>query len=635
MPTKKTKLCVDDLRHNEYYGMQRTIDELYDKSVKGEKFDSLMTVILSEENILLAYRNIKTNIGSKTAGTDKLTIRDIAKLPPEEVVQKVRDIVAGGSKGYTPKPVRRRDIPKNGDPTKTRPLGIPCIWDRLVQQCIKQVLEPICEAKFSEHSHGFRPNRSVEHAVAELNLKLNRSHMRYVIEFDIKGFFDNVDHAKLIRQMWALGIRDKHLIFIIRRILKAPVRMPNGEIVAPDKGTPQGGIISPLLANIVLNELDHWVESNWEENPVVYKYSHPVNANGTVIKSAGYAAMRKTGLKEMYIVRYADDFRILCRNRTDAKKILEAVTQWLQERLHLEVSPEKTKIVNVKKRYTNFLGFQFKLQEKGKKLVAKSKLSNRAKEKLTRKLTEQAKRIARPRPECREEGEIRIFNTIVMGAQSYYKYATSVNMEFAGISWRVNRILQNRLRTRTGGSRLRKEGRPLTKFEAERYGKSAMLRYVAGSDEPIYPIGFVQHKDSRSKPKDVNSYTPEGRVKIHESLRINMKLMRQLMLAPVYGRSVEYADNRISLFSAQNGRCAVTGIEFMTVEEIHCHHKVPVGRGGTDSYENLILVCKEVHGLIHAKQSETIERYLSKLNLDRRQKEKVNLLRLKAGNERI
>jgi len=255
MKPKKT----NHLRHAEYYDMQETFDRLYAKSAQGETFERLMKTVLSRDNILLAYRNIKRNDGSLTAGTDKLTMQDIEKHTPDELVTRIRNIV----KNYSPRAVRRKEIPKPYDPSKTRPLGIPCIWDRLVQQCILQVLEPICEAKFSENSYGFRPNRSCEHAIAAAYKLMQVSHMDYVIEFDIKGFFDNVDHSKLVTQMWALGIRDKGLIYVIKRILKAPIQLEDGTIVIPDKGTPQGGIISPLLANVVLNELDKWIDSQW------------------------------------------------------------------------------------------------------------------------------------------------------------------------------------------------------------------------------------------------------------------------------------------------------------------------------------------------------------------------------------
>ena len=269
MPKKSKSLCVDDLRHAEYYGMQDTFDDLYKRSINGDVFDNLMDLILDRSNILLAYRNIKANGGSYTAGTDKRNITDIGSRTPEEVIEKVRFIVTGSEHGYRPKPVRRKDIPKpNG---ATRPLGIPCIWDRLIQQCIKQVLEPICEAKFYKHSYGFRPNRSVEHAINRTYTMLQRMSLHYVIEFDIKGFFDNINHSKLMKQIWALGIHDKQLLFVLKRILTAPIKMQNGEIIIPDKGTPQGGIISPLLANIVLNELDWWIASQWEENPIAIK----------------------------------------------------------------------------------------------------------------------------------------------------------------------------------------------------------------------------------------------------------------------------------------------------------------------------------------------------------------------------
>ena len=156
---------MSGLRHAEYYGMQEVFDGLYAKSSKNETFTNLMNIILKRENILLAYRNIKSNDGSKTPGTDGVTFDDIGKLMPDEVIDTVRFITIGSTHGYRPKPVRRKEIPKPYDPTKTRPLGIPCVWDRLVQQCIKQVMEPICEAKFHERNNGFRPYRSTQNAI--------------------------------------------------------------------------------------------------------------------------------------------------------------------------------------------------------------------------------------------------------------------------------------------------------------------------------------------------------------------------------------------------------------------------------------------------------------------------------------
>ena len=418
-------------------------NDLYERAKNGEHFTNLMPLVLSRENILLAYRNIKNNTGSKTAGTDKLTIADISKLTLEEVVDKVRYIISGTKRGYRPKPVRRKEIPKpNG---KTRPLRIPCIWDRLIQQCFKQVLEPICEAHFSKHSYGFRPNCSVENAIADTYQRIQLSHLHYVIEFDIKGFFDNVNHSKLIRQMWTLGIRDKNLLGKILRMLKAPIKLPNSQLIYPQKGTPQGGIISPLLANIVLNELDHWVQSNWEENPVVYKYA--ITKNGT---KCGYRAMRKTKLKKMYIVRYADDFRIFCRTKTVAERTKIAITQWLKERLKLEVNEDKTRVVNVKKNYAEFLGFKIKVHSKGGKQVVKSHISEL---KTKRKaLVEQVKRIARPRPKIGTYGEIRKYNLMVMGMQNYYRIATNINLDASKLNRAVMTVITNRLDKSKGGT---------------------------------------------------------------------------------------------------------------------------------------------------------------------------------------
>jgi len=277
------------LRHNEYYGQQSKLDELYEQSLKGAKFKKLYEKIVDDNNILLAYRNIKSNAGSTTKGSDGKVIKDIANMTNEQVITMVKERLIK----YKPQSVRRVEIPK--DNGKVRPLGIPTIYDRLIQQCILQTLEPICEAKFHNHSFGFRPNRSAEHAKAIMHKMINHQKLHFVVDIDIKGFFDNVDHGKLLKQMWTMGIQDKRLLCIISAMLKAEIE----GIGIPSKGTCQGGIISPLLSNIVLNELDWWISNQWESFETNYAYT----ANKVKIKWI----RKNSRLKECYIIRYADD----------------------------------------------------------------------------------------------------------------------------------------------------------------------------------------------------------------------------------------------------------------------------------------------------------------------------------------
>lgn len=352
---KKRKQKQKKIRHMEYYNLVDVFDKLYADSKDGKVFTGLMEIITSEENIKLAYRNIKRNTGSNTSGVDGRTIKYLEAMPAERLI----DIVRNKLTYYKPQPVKRVEIPKpNG---KFRPLGIPTITDRLVQQCILQVLEPICEAKFHERSNGFRPNRSAENAIAQSYKMIQHRNLHFVVDVDIKGFFDNVNHTKLKQQIWGMGIRDKKLICIIGEMLKAPIVMPDNSRIIPTKGTPQGGILSPLLSNIVLNELDWWITSQWENIPIRKTFKEYYNpANGSLVKSSYYRELRKSTLKEMYIVRYADDFKIFCRNHEAAVKIFHAVKMWLAERLKLEISEEKSKVINLRKSYSDFLGFKIK-----------------------------------------------------------------------------------------------------------------------------------------------------------------------------------------------------------------------------------------------------------------------------------
>ncbi len=609
------------LRHSEYYDLQDCFDKLYAKSKQGDVFTNLMEIISAEENIRLAYRNIKRNSGSHTSGVDRLNIKDIEKISAENLVE----IIQRKLQFYKPKPVRRVEIPKpNG---KTRPLGIPTIVDRLVQQCILQVLEPICEAKFHERSNGFRPNRSAEHALAQCYKMIQVQNLHYVVDVDIKGFFDNVNHSKLIRQMWTLGIRDKQLVCIIKEMLKAPIIMPDSSTQYPTKGTPQGGILSPLLANIVLNELDWWISSQWETMPTHNEIKTTAVKNGTMCLSNVYKALRKSALKEMHIVRYADDFKIFCRKRSDADRVFIAVRQWLKDRLSLEISEEKSKVVNLKKHYSEFLGFKLKAVRKGGKFVVRSHMSDKAVKRETEKLKEQIKAIEFRKNTEDEIKQIYQYNSIVFGIHNYYRYATAVNLDCKAIQFQINAVLNNRL-----SRRLKKCGSISRKYIAEHYAKSKMLRYI--SSEPLCPIGYVQTKNPMFKKKKICKYTAEGREEIHRNLKFDETVMTVLhMLARAYlpNRSVEYMDNRVSLYAAQYGKCAVTG-KVLWIDEINCQHKNPLSQGGTDEYKNLIIVHIDVHKLIHATSPETIQAYLDKVKPDKSQLNKINKLRMLAGN---
>ena len=410
------------LRHNEYYGQQNILDELYARSLRNQKFTRLYEKVIEENNILLAYRNIKANTGSTTAGTDGKTIQYIAEMTGEQVIKMVRKRL----EKYQPQSVRRVEIPKpNG---KKRPLGIPTITDRLIQQCLLQILEPICEAKFHNHSFGFRPNRSTEHAKAAMHKMINHQSLHYVVDIDIKGFFDNVDHGKLLKQMWTMGIHDKRILTVISAMLKAEIE----GIGIPRQGTPQGGILSPLLSNIVLNELDWWISSQWES----FKTSYPYTRNGHKIN-----AIRKSSkLKECYIVRYADDFKIMCRTRDEAERIFIAVKKWLQERLNLEVSPEKSKITNLRKKSSEFLGFSIKAVVKGNKRVANSKIKPDA----VRKIIAKGKELIKKIQKHTTSQNIGLYNSYVLGTQNYYRIATHCNLDFSRIGYQLDRMAKTR-----------------------------------------------------------------------------------------------------------------------------------------------------------------------------------------------
>ena len=629
MTTEKRTFKKAKLRHAEYYDFQAIQDMLYEESQKGRIFSNLIEIITKPENIRMAYRNLKKNSGSHTPGTDGKTIKDIEKLTDEQLVGKIQ----GKFKWYKPQSVRRVEIPKGNG--KVRPLGIPTIMDRLVQQCVLQVLEPICEAKFHEHSYGFRPNRSTENAIAQAYKNMQLSHLYYVVDIDIKGFFDNVNHGKLLKQLWTLGIRDKKLISIISAMLKAEV----AGIGFPDKGTPQGGIISPLLSNVVLNELDWWLSSQWENFPTKYPFNDRRNANGSPCSGNKFASLRRSGLKEITCVRYADDFKIFTSSYRNAVKLFFATKGWLKDRLGLDISPEKSKIVNLKEKYSEFLGFRMKMVARGKRknkanmgeprYVVESHVRDKSIGKIREELKKLIYAIEYPpnKAHC-IYAEVSRYNSFVLGVHDYYSMATKVSADFKPLAFSVQKSLKARLRQRLKTAKeIKKSNIPvhITKVIREKYGKSDQLRYV--QEIALAPIGYVQHSHPMQKAFGVNSYTPEGRILVHKSLcGVNMEILHYLMRNPVANESIEYNDNRLSLYAAQRGKCAITGYP-MDVDDVFCIRKIPTGKGGTDKYANLMLVCKKVIDVLNIEDTDVFDRKLGELNLDRNKLEKLKKLR--------
>lgn len=601
------------LRNNERYNMQDELDELYSQSKEGRTFKKLFELIVDDRNLELAYRNVKSNTGSSTPGVNGHTIKYWESKPLEDYLSYMKKRLAN----YFPHKVKRVEIPKpNG---KTRPLGIPTIEDRLIQQAIKQILEPICEAKFYEHSYGFRPNRGTVHAIAELNRIIDTMKMYYIVSVDIKGFFDNVNHAKLKQQMWTMGIQDKRVLSIISKMLEAEI----DGVGKPSKGTPQGGILSPLLANIVLNELDHWIANQWRDFEI--KEIEPrITATGRLDRGSIYRKLRKkTNLKEMYIVRYADDFKIICRTYDEAQRAYHATQKWLLERLKLETSEEKSRIDDIRKQSVEFLGFRLIAKQKGNKWTTRSHISEKAKKAIEDNVREGIAKIRlNPTPQ-----EVMRYNSLILGVQAYYRSATNVAKDLQDIENKVRIHRHNQLKNI--GSYKGKTSSLYQKKYGDRHIKTMFINGTA-----LYPLAAQNYVVPKSFTQAKCNYTKSGREMIHRDLKFGSEVLTHLMEDIPQNMTTQMADNRISRYLAQYGKCYVSG-DILRIGEMEAHHIIPKSMGGTDEYKNLAWVTTEIHKLIHATEADTIRKYLSKTKLDREKMEKLNSLRDKAGHQMI
>lgn len=341
-----------------------------------------------------------------------------------------------------------------------------------------------------------------------------------------------------------------------------------------------------------------------------------------------------TNLKEGWLVRYADDFKIVCRTRKDAEKWFYAVRKWLKEQLELEISLEKSRIVNLRKNYSEFLGLKVKAVRKGNKpkckeptprFVVQSHINGKALQRISQTANSRIHDIIEAGNGISLIRAVGRYNAFVMGMHNYYQMATHVARDVNSIDYQVFRTFE--LRTHTKLKRY-VDGRG-NQYIKDRYGKSSRLKEWRGF--PIVPISYVQTVPPKLKRVGVNLYTPEGRAAVHKNLRgMDLSVLYYLMRNPVVGQSIEYNDNRLSLFCGQYGKCAITGVD-LQIGDIHCHHIIHRTQGGTDRYENLMLVTVDVHRLLHATQENTIQTLLRKLNLTSKQKAKLNYYREKAG----
>ena len=263
--------------------------------------------------MLQAFKNVKRNRGA--AGIDKISVQMFEANLQENLASLMRDLKTRDK--FQPKPLRRVLIPKGKD--KVRPLGIPVVRDRIAQEVLRQLLSPVFEPLFHEDSFGFRPERSC-HMAIERVLDLWQQGYKVVLDADIHGFFDNIPHSVIMAGLRRV-VADGNILGLVERFLRAGV-MDNGVFKPTTVGTPQGGVFSPLLANIALNSLDWWLDEH---------------------------ALR--------FVRYADDFVVLCSNHAQAEEAMTLVRHHLENELNLNLSPEKTHIASIEEGF-EFLGFR-------------------------------------------------------------------------------------------------------------------------------------------------------------------------------------------------------------------------------------------------------------------------------------
>jgi RNA-directed DNA polymerase len=313
----------------------------------GRRFDDLFNLVHDPATLIVAFSRVAGNRGANTPGVDGMTVALVGeRIGVPEFLDDLRAALKDGS--FRPLPVRERKIPKPGGSGKLRKLGIPAVADKVVQAALKLVLEPIFEADFEPVSYGFRPRRRAQDAIAEIHFYGTRGY-RWVLDADIEAAFDNVSHSAVMDRVRA-RVKDKRVLALVKAFLKAGVLTELGEHQDTLTGTPQGGILSPLIFNIALSALDERLHGPWK-------------AGGVMSTEGRRAARRRKGLPNYRIVRYADDFAVLTDGgEQDAAALREEITAVLA-RLGLRLSESKTRVAHLSEGFS-FLGFRIQWRRK-------------------------------------------------------------------------------------------------------------------------------------------------------------------------------------------------------------------------------------------------------------------------------